>query len=406
MSESFLYRSFYFEPQELINTANMVEKKYKDLDDEVIEQLASRRLPGLLKAIRNLSEDREKVLAFARKLKKMDVRILAYEFPYHKEDKVTQGKVLIILEERYERFIGRRIWSHFQVNPKDSHIHYLLKIAFGREDETFLSLDSVIRKTYNKVFRESNPLLELARQIGKDHKRLVDVFKEWRVYPNEKLERLLWLYILFVHMGRKPFIEKEGEEQIVARLNQLSSNDYNKIIKNYLEAFEFEDFHHEILKQLTDKLSDPRKNLVAWEGFSEEQIEKVKRWLIRNELIKFFAEDTKYQRFKFWGRYVKVMHDVKLIKSPPIAIMDFKQFVVVEFAKTGNAAYFYTKENYEKSIKPKVSSWSLREDDLKNKNIMIHKLPHTVTASNSNYWHRKFENAMTEYINGNFKYRN
>ncbi|WP_227939992.1 hypothetical protein [Alkalihalobacillus deserti] len=36
-----------------------------------------------------------------------------------------------------------------------------------------------------------------------------------------------------------------------------------KIIKNYLDAFKFEDFHHGILKQLTDKVSDPRKNLVV-----------------------------------------------------------------------------------------------------------------------------------------------
>ncbi|MDF0728426.1 hypothetical protein PY093_17450 [Cytobacillus sp. S13-E01] len=94
----------------------------------------------------------------------------------------------------------------------------------------------------------------------------------------------------------------------------------------------------------------------SWEDFSKEQIDKVKRLMIRNDLQHFFAKDTKYQRFKYWGRFVKTMKDAEIIEQPPMAIMDIDDFIVVEFAETGNAAYFYTKETYERVISPRMHS--------------------------------------------------
>jgi hypothetical protein len=404
MSNNFLYRSFYFEPKELTKLSEKIEKKYRNVDSEIIGEIAAKKLSSLLAAIRKLANDPEKIIQYADSLKKIDVRILAYEFPYHQEDQETQKKIFLILEHRYERFIGRRMWDHFHVYPKDYYIYRLLNVSFKNEDESFLSLQSRIRKHYNMLFAQQNPLALLAKWIGAETKKLAEAFKEWRIYPETNLEKILWTYILFVYISESNFIKKEGEEEIVYQLNQLNIYDYKKILQKYLQAFDYESFHYTILKQAVDKLGDPRKQVVSWEGFSNDEIDKVKRWLMHNELKKFFAEDTEYQRFKYWGRYVKVMKDAKPIKSPPIAIMDFGYFVVVEFAQTNNAAYFYTKENYERYIAPRIHKRRLKEDDLKEKGIMITKLSHNRTRANPHAWHKKFDEHMIQYMNGNLTY--
>ncbi|MDF0728427.1 hypothetical protein PY093_17455 [Cytobacillus sp. S13-E01] len=207
--------AFHFDSKRLREVADKIEEKYAKYNEEYLTHLAVKRLPRLLENIRNLSLNQNEILAFAKGLKNIDIRILTYEFPYHREEETTQLKIVKILEHRYERFIGRRLWDHFHVYPKDPHIFQLLKTTFKIENDSFLSLDSRIRSQYEEAFGKEKYLQEIAKKIGYEQKKVEESFKEWRIQANTKLETLLWTYILMFHIGRKEFITREGPAQII-----------------------------------------------------------------------------------------------------------------------------------------------------------------------------------------------
>ena len=58
-----------------------------------MEDIGKEKLPPLLEEIRKLSDKREDVLKYAKELRSINVRMLAYFYPYHdKESKETVKK--------------------------------------------------------------------------------------------------------------------------------------------------------------------------------------------------------------------------------------------------------------------------------------------------------------------------
>lgn len=105
-------------------------------------------------------------------------------------------------------------------------------------------------------------------------------------------------------------------------------------------------------------------------------------------------------------KHIKNIKDLKLINTPPIAAMYFGEFVVVEFAETGNAAYFYKSDGFDRYMS-KDLRFGISESMLKDKNaaFFITKLNHTTTQNNSEYWHTRFNEYMNQFYNHNLGYK-
>lgn len=196
MNSSKVYSTFHFFPKELHNETKRIAEKYKHAD-KVSEQLTLIKLPKLLKQIQALKDNDQIILEFARKLKNVDINILATEYPYEKEDEVTIRKIVLILMERYNRIVGRRFWMHFQQLPFDEKVINVLRHSFYTEENNYLGLSEQIRQKYKMTFSSHDILSNLASDIGKERKSLADSFSKWKVAKDSRLAAELWKRILF-----------------------------------------------------------------------------------------------------------------------------------------------------------------------------------------------------------------
>lgn len=395
-----IFPTFYFKPIKLQEEVRKLQVKYK-YTDHISGNLIQRKLPNLLERIRMLGDSESEIIQFAKGLKPIDINILASEYPYEKEELTTQSKILVILNERYNRIVGRRFWNHYQHSPFDERIILLLQYAFKEEDPNFLGLNPSIRDKYNNVFSNSDfnsVLKELANQIEVNKSILEIMTSKWKIVKNTKLAYELLLIILEIHMKTPGFVELQGADTIGDKLNNINLQRYKKIIVNYLNAFESEEYHHVLFSQVINRLNDPRKNRARWSDVPEETIQKVKSRLIRDELFDFFDSDS--ERFDYWRKYINHIKSVDFNAEPPIAAMYFGNFVVVEFALVGNAAYFYEAEGFSKYLAHKIKR-DISESELKDRDVyyFINKLNH------AGKWQTRYDQYMVNYLNGNLHYR-
>ncbi|CQR46609.1 hypothetical protein BN1058_00878 [Paraliobacillus sp. PM-2] len=393
MNSSDVYPTFHFYPKELHQEAERISKKYKNAD-KVSEQLTAIKLPKLLEQIRALPNNDSVIKKFAEKLKPIDINILATEYPYEQVNKNTIRKIVLILMERYNKIVGRRFWLHFQQLPFDEEISKVLNHCFFVESNNFLGLRGYIRQAYKTIFNSNSILSNLASEIGKERKPLEESFKEWKVAKDSRLAAELWRNILLVFIQEKWFVDTQGSTIIENKLENMPLKDYKQIINQYLAAFDFNAFHDDLLNQVISRLLDPRKNLSRWEGLSQLAVQNVRKWLFKNELFEFLD----YERFGYWKKYLRKMTDLKVIEEPPVAAMYFDDFVVLEFGKIGNAAYFYETEGFKKHLAPKLKP-HVSVSSLKNiyASFYIHKLSHT-----HNSWHSRFDDYMSHYLQGHY----
>lgn len=394
-NEKKIYPTFHFYPKALQEESIRVQKKYKHAD-RVSENLTVIKLPKLLEQIRALAEIDQVIIDFAQKLKRVDINILATEYPYEKEDKPTVRKIILILMEKYSRVVGRRFWLHFQLAPFDEQIIKVLNHSFDTEERKFLALKQPIREKYMIIFSSPKVLEQLAYYIGSEQRPLKESFSDWKIDKNSRLAKELWVRILYTFLRKQWFIETHGVQVIEQKLENMQLSDYTLIIDTYLKTLDFNDYNTELLKQAVQRLLDPRETVHRWKEMSDESIEKVKKWLFRTELIEFLD----YERFTYWEKYLRKIVDLKVVQDPPVAAMYFGDFVVLEFAHIGNAAYFYRTEGFSKFLAPKLTAY-VSESTLKDReaDFYIHKINHAGS------WHSRFDEFMSRYLQGNYWYR-
>lgn len=391
---------FQYQPLKLRKIANEIQEKYKE-EDQISLTLTKKKLPNLLAQIRRLNNDESTIIAYANTLKQIDINVLSSEYPFEKEDIETIEKIITIVLKRYNRLVGRRFWQHYQHLPFDSKIINVLKFCFKNDSQDFLALKPYIREKYNCLFVQPKPkkiIESMAIEIGNQKQKVHDTFKEWKVEQNSLLSYEIWYFILVHFINKLWFIKKQGIEFIRQKLESLTLDTYKEIIDKYLTGFNHADYHDELFTQVIRRLNDPRTNISRWNNISEQSIEKVKKRLIRDELYDFFEYDS--ERFNYWKRYLDHVQDVDYIVEPPIAAMYFKEFVVVEFANVGNAAYFYERNGFAENLANKLK-YNVPESLLKDQNApyYIQKLNH------AGHWPQRYDEYMHYYLQGYFHYK-
>jgi hypothetical protein len=401
MSYKFTFPTFYFKPIKLNAAAEKIKRKYPS-GDYLPEKMIHRKLPDLLAEIKALPTNKNIILEFARKLKTIDINILSSAYPYETEDEDTIEKIIFILSERYNNMVGRRFWNHFQHRIRDRKLNQILVLAFQKEDNSFLGLNKAVREKYQNVFTETDPdyiLYHLALFIGRENYPVQTSFQTYKIEEDSRLANELWLLILELYIGLSGFVDREGEDSIVNSLKTLDKDRYKRIIFTYLDAYEYTEFHAKLFNQIIKKLKDPRIDERLWKDVSQIIIQKVRKYLNEKDLDAFFNRNDDYERFNYWKKYSGDIEWIKPVEEPPVLAMYYRDFVVVEFANTGNAAYFYEKEGFKKVLSHKMKPY-VRENSLKDTkaDYFITKLNH------SGHWPSRYDQYMVNYLNGNFYY--
>lgn len=373
------------------------------------------RLSSLLKQIRHLPDEQHSLEAFADQLSGYQVRLLAYHYPYENESKQTMQKITHLVSRRYQREIGRMLWAIYQNYTSHTGLIHLVKLIWKTEKGSFLGIDTEARRLLNQAYQTEVPLEMLADHLTEAEQPAKQILKRWKIKESTECARKLLYLMLRNSIQQDKIFKREGEKTIVKYLARFSYTEYRYCIKRYLQAREYATFHHSIIRQAVEILGDPRTDERKWRFLPDETVLEVKRYLLRD----FFTQDPNNERILFWENHLKSMLNVIVItnfhNNPEALIMYFPNFVTVEFAGHGNAAFFYHREGFEKVIYPKIrmkqrklkkERLSLLKDDRKEPivrrkkyRLCINRLEHR-----GENWQELFTKYMTHYLQGDWEY--
>lgn len=404
----------FFRPLQLAEMRKQVEKKFGETGDYWLRKLSPLKLPDLLAKIRALPMDLKVIREFGHSLSRIESRLLIYEYPYYQEEKLTQKKIILVLISCYRTEIGRKAWDIFQTHVLDDYLPALLKVAFEKEDSSFLGLEAEARQQLSQAFAEPEQVIPALRDLLIHSKRVAeDVLASWKVKQDSVLYHTLLREMLAYGLHDDSLLNREGVSFVRTFLDKLTLEDYKQILKVYIAHRNYQSFHHELMIQAIQKLGDPRHYERAWQFLSGDELRQVKLWVMQHDLQSFFSQIKDNVRFQYWKRYLQYMEEIHHYDEVPVLCMDFGAFVVVEFGRSG-AAYFYHKDGFYKVIMNKVeklrrSYRSLRANErvfkyrkiywLNGERLYIHSLSHHIN------WQTRFDQYMLQYLRGNFDFK-
>jgi hypothetical protein len=406
MQNSKYFFHFTFKPKKLSDERMKLEKQFLNIDKDIALLRSITQLPKLLERIRATKLD--KINELAESLTKMDIRLLIYEYPYPDEMAETRKKINIILSTRYTSIVGRTAWELFQQDVTDVFLQELIRESFSKELDTFLGIKEKLLIPFHKAMKNSSGIIDgLIPFLLKTNLKSELLFQDWKVKDGSVLELQLLKKMFLAGLHENFIILRDGEEFVSKSLEMFSLDDYKMVLKVYLEARKFDEYHPTILHDATKyRIGDPREREEDWDFLSDEALLQVKRWVIQKNLIEIFASDSDNNRFNYWKRFIKYMDDVELVKDPKVAFIYFKEFVVVEFGNIG-AAYFYHKTGFEKFISPVKNSHSFKYRSTSAKEVMLkERIPEKQGTKlflikldhRGQIWKRKFDEQMQKYL--------
>ncbi|MCK9858311.1 hypothetical protein [Paenibacillus sp. ATY16] len=417
MDNNTYFFHFTFNPSKLRRIRHEVEKRYEDIDQLTAMQLKGIRLPQLLELVRNTSE--EDIYKVAQSLRKSDVMILLYAYPYPEENNETKRKINLMLTERYSVTVGTFAWELFQYFYEDPFLQDLLRRIYAVDSFEFLLLNAgnALQEAIKKALTNRNGVAKgIVPLLTSGSTKVADLRRHLKLKLDAPLETYLLFDMLRSGLYEDIVIKREGEQFITQQLEKYSMEDYQGLMKIYLEARKREQYHTFIMEQAIRRLHDPRERNADWHFLNDESMLEVNRWLLEIELKKFFEGDTN-QRFEFWKRYLLQIDNVVQLKEkndPKVAFIYFKDFVVVEFGNIGSA-YFYHRVGFDQKIlsrtysaefkrKSETGKEGMLKETARNYNgqlLFINRLGH---HGYSYTWMEKFKRHMDYYLDGLFEY--
>lgn len=403
MSSKTKFHLFSFHPKKLLTERIRVETKFGNIEEDVITMIAKDRLPKLLELIRATPFEKLEELIYSR----MDVQILLYEYPYKEESVDTRKKINRVLLLKYVPLVGRTGWELFQHDTEDLFLHDLIRNSYFLDRDYFLNIDQEYLQPIGEAVLNKKGIVQgLSSYMATAKHAAQKVLSHWKIKEGSMLEKKIVLGMMKESRFSESIIARDSIAFVLRILKQCAMVEFKQLMKLYLEGKKHTAFHNKILERAISKLHDPRERMEDWEFLSESALNQVKRWLLSNELKRFFESDSNSERFDYWKRYIDYMEDVTLIKHPQAAIIYFTNLVVVEFGEIG-AAYFYHKDGFINTmLKKDINSYKFRnaskstrekllkcsELERERYSLFITKLDHR------GGWPRRFDNRITDIL--------
>ncbi len=155
-----------------------------------------------------------------------------------------------------------------------------------------------------------------------------------------------------------------------------------------------------VLEAILRRLGRPDENRNAWVSASEGAERNFCFWINCIWLREAFDDVGEHERFRFWRKFAADFTPDKR-STAIVKIFHFHGFTVVEFLEVGNAAYTYTRENFDRILRLAGRRWKERPSDLKDRAKLLHDGQGELRIlHNSGWevpWQRRITNLITEH---------
>ncbi len=356
-----------FFPNNLINIKNKVLRTWDNID-KYKSDLDLKKI--ISKILENVNISYSDFSAVIYNIKKVEVLIknedLAVETLLSKvkiDNKNTEVDIIGLFEDIYEVFIA--YYKNEEVEKQlnrliDENIDIINNISTRIEiyKEYTLSNDSFFKFLFINIVKNGlikNKWEEILIYYGISEER--EIFLE----ITNKIFGQIVEYIKFNKDHIDAITSNLLEKQKLSDIIQISK----KILSYYSTVEDTELFSDIWMRKISKILGHPDKNLINWEGFLPEEINTMKRWLVKNQLEEIFTIEVKdKKRLEFWKRYISYIKKVEFYKDLNQAIiMETVNHTFIEFGEKGNAFYVYDLENLNiKSIESfsRTNLWKLK----------------------------------------------
>lgn len=131
---------------------------------------------------------------------------------------------------------------------------------------------------------------------------------------------------------------------------KLKKDIFRRILLDYKDILDIKKYSEDWFNFIYREIGDPYDTSnYKWDGI-EDVMEIFRRWNIESNMEKFFEQIVggDKRRKKFWRGYLDSIYRVDYFEDVEKSfVMDFKEHTFVEFAKSGNALYYYGNEEMD-----------------------------------------------------------
>lgn len=371
---------YIYTPNKLIQTRKEFNERYKGKTGLIHQsEFSKQRFEELIEEIRG--QETKNLAFFSRWLTERDIFLLANGFNAI-NDEIIKRKVLQVFNICGSEKVIKQLFSNFLRNWHDALLKNFLKELLNKQVYDFppaiwaeiLKENNIEEYIGYEISHKSQPITESLRELGLDGN--LELVQECKY----------WTYL----KANSSFFRVQESEQLREDFSHLSLERLKKVVDNYLKVMDQNNFHNNLMVFILKSLGIPNETNTNWNGISETAKEKFRNWFYRSELEKFFRLDpaTGKERFEFWKKYVNNIKNLKVEENELILIMDFGRYIVVEFGKTGNAAYIYNKNVFIRNFGALDKAINLKNSLLKDQNLVWERVLH------QGYWQYRAARLM------------
>lgn len=254
-----------------------------------------------------------------------------------------------LFEDIYESFI-----TYYKKSNIEKELNRLIE-----EYVDIINCDSTKIKIYKSYTMSNNDFFNFLFNNVKNG-MLWDKWEEKLKYYSISEEREIFSEFINEFLNKITdyiVLEKENINIILSNFIdkknfQEKINVFKKILEHYKNISDVEIFSDIWMKKILKTLGHPDKNPINWIGISQEEIETMKRWLVKNQLEEIFTIEVKdKKRLEFWKKYISYIKKIEFYRELNQAIvMETDSHTFIEFGEKGNAFYAYERDyiNIEK----------------------------------------------------------
>jgi len=350
---------FIFIPSKILETKEYIKDKHKNINERYTNlSLDDGYLFQLLNTINGLGYT--ELRSFSYKLKVGDLLLLA-NYMLKNQYNIDLGKIYIILETRFRSDFIKVFFKKFKdnYNNKEFNEHFIRFLSLTENPHEILDMNEDNLEIFKGWLKEEDLVSSIVKSCLIIKKGFNAFMSDYKFEEDTLIYKECRKY-LYITCDKEYYISGSIDE-ILDVLKTYTLHEKIKFLNNYLSILDIDEFQEPILNYIYYSYGEPNEGLYdnIWQNINQNALEKYNIWVAQKKMKEFFGED---ERYVFWYRYIKNLEAVLLHVNERQLFIDFGEFVIIEFRHIGNAAYVYTKADFEKHFRNFLNSGVVYSD--------------------------------------------
>ena len=155
-----------------------------------------------------------------------------------------------------------------------------------------------------------------------------------------------------------------NRESILKHMNGNDLDSMATVFSVYLDKLKVIEYFDIVNHMVVNKWGNPEKAVEFWQRLDDEGIAKFSAWQDLKRIEQHFGRESK--RYKLWAGYFDKMQRIEADDAAQLLIMEFENFVVLDFKEEEGWSYLYMKdyfkdeyERYEGAKQNGASQWRI-----------------------------------------------